>query len=604
MEIAWISHILPRLLLLTLTTTLYLTPTTALDRSYNRSTIIMITDMDTVLVHTDLTSTRAALNSTKGELARARLGLTVNRLGHFDDKATKHMILGQVLLSLEQEINSSLSRLDTLFDQHQTDYKRQTRAFDFLGDMLSGITGVPSARDHKRLLEGVRLLKLDNEGIRLLMESRNAQQEDVIKTISRQESKLARMNSRLRTAEKFILNHEKEDLQLAGVLALMEKANLAINHANQIYLKISNILMLSDTERLSRFVISKKSLGVILDGITLRRNGGAPVYGRADIEQYYTQKISHSWTIPDLHEIVSLIQIPISPLHGKLELVILDAENIITTDLTMAVVNKQANSFRFLSLADFHRCTSLRGKLICHKRTINILPPMGCSLRIGNCKSWATTVVHDISNTDFLFISENKTVITTTCGNGRINRTYTLPTRATINIPLSCDVTSDTFTIDKSLYGNTMNVDGQRNDINISIKIDPIVLSPSPLKTLTSNIDNNTDMLTKLQKTNERFEQDLETQRQRSDASWANLDSENPDWHSFTNWSLLGTCMTISVLICLWLLRLYCTALKQERGRSKAKELQDGAYNDIVERLRHVETATKLIIQNQERQNT
>ena len=76
----------------------------------------------------------------------------------------------------------------------------------------------------------------------------------------------------------------------------------------------------------------------------LKRKGEGPVYGKEEIEQYYTQDISHSWTITENLELVTLIQIPIAPLQHRLGLVILDEDNKMTSDLTMAVINRQANT--------------------------------------------------------------------------------------------------------------------------------------------------------------------------------------------------------------------------------------------------------------------
>ena len=68
-----------RLLLLILTAT---TDTTyAIDKSYEKTRIIMQTDVETLIIHTDLTDSLDKLKDIKGELRLARLSLTINNIG-------------------------------------------------------------------------------------------------------------------------------------------------------------------------------------------------------------------------------------------------------------------------------------------------------------------------------------------------------------------------------------------------------------------------------------------------------------------------------------------------------------------------------------------
>ena len=118
----------------------------------------MQTDTETIIIHTDLTDSIKALQTIQGELRMAQIGLTINNIGHHDIETQRRQILGDIISSLSTEIDAALDRLNTLFEKHhKDDYVRQTRAFEFLGDMLSGITGVPSARDHRALLESCLL---------------------------------------------------------------------------------------------------------------------------------------------------------------------------------------------------------------------------------------------------------------------------------------------------------------------------------------------------------------------------------------------------------------------------------------------------------------
>ena len=73
---------------------------------------------------------------------------------------------------------TGLERLDNLFPQEtelagNLDESKlelmEKRAFEFLGDLMLSLTGVPSANLHREVLDKLDLLKLDNEEARAIM---------------------------------------------------------------------------------------------------------------------------------------------------------------------------------------------------------------------------------------------------------------------------------------------------------------------------------------------------------------------------------------------------------------------------------------------------
>ena len=70
--------------------------------------------------------------------------------------------------------------------------------------------------------------------------------------MTHQNSKITRLHERLLSIEKYILDHDRDGLQLAGILALQDKAYLALGHMDRIYFKINNILMLGDNHTVRR----------------------------------------------------------------------------------------------------------------------------------------------------------------------------------------------------------------------------------------------------------------------------------------------------------------------------------------------------------------
>ena len=78
----------------------------------------------------------------------------------------------QILSKWLQITQMGQNRLDNLFEQgnkfdehlDQDLACRDKRGFEFMGNLMSGLTGVPSADMHREMLEKLDLLKFDNEG--------------------------------------------------------------------------------------------------------------------------------------------------------------------------------------------------------------------------------------------------------------------------------------------------------------------------------------------------------------------------------------------------------------------------------------------------------
>ena len=67
-------------------------------------------------------------------------------------------------------LDDAKRNLFEVFTEGQTnDGERKSRVLEFLGDVFSRITGVPSTTDHRMIIEKLKLLKLDNDGIQTMM---------------------------------------------------------------------------------------------------------------------------------------------------------------------------------------------------------------------------------------------------------------------------------------------------------------------------------------------------------------------------------------------------------------------------------------------------
>ena len=107
--------------------------------------------------------------------------------------------------------------------------------------------------------------------------------------------------------------------------------------------------------------------------------------------------------------------------------------------------------------------------MICQKRKIDILPEHGCSIRLGNCPVWATTVVHDLTNTEIMLLLPKQTEATISCdGSKSVN--IDLPMRAILNLDLGCELRADIFQIDRISFRHLASKDS-RVDSKVNFKI-------------------------------------------------------------------------------------------------------------------------------------
>ena len=102
---------------------------------------------------------------------------------------------------------------------------------------------------------------------------------------------------------------------------------------------------------------------------------------------------------------------------------------------------------------------------------------------------------------------------------------------------------------------------------------------------------------------NDEFAKRLENQRLRSEANWHSTNSENNLWYDIIILTIRGICVSICLPLIIWLSKTDCMARKQRKVQVKVNEELELANIDIIERIRHVETATKLLIQKTESQD-
>ena len=72
---------------------------------------------------------------------------------------------------------------------------RYKRAIEILGSILNTIIGVPSAGEHRAVLEKIRLLRLDNKNVNNMLQKQNAQNAGILRTFHLHESDIEELKS-------------------------------------------------------------------------------------------------------------------------------------------------------------------------------------------------------------------------------------------------------------------------------------------------------------------------------------------------------------------------------------------------------------------------
>ena len=521
-------------------------PTILADLHRDGMPVILQTDVKAVIIKSNLSIVTNKLT----ELDRAIQEIR-GRTGSLDQNQIK---TGRKDLALLSRSIDPLSRLcDDLKQQlgetlgHGRVSARDKRAIEFLGSALNWITGVPTAADHRKVLEQVKRIRLDEVTAVNDMKHQNEITSKTIKHLQVQETEIASLARKI--AKLRINEYEGAGISIRTI-AILYFSNQVQQMASSIRSDISHIervLVKSDLGLLDRSAISVSNLSSIIDQIFLQQRNSTPVFQREDCQYYYTLPLAHSWVSEDSRWLMTLLQVPITPVGAHNILSVLDPLNKIFIELPMAVVNQNANTFRYMSLSDVAQCHHLTSHLLCAKREIEIVPAHGCSLQLKNCRVWATNVVHDISNTEIILILSEKMAATMSCDN-RTVETIDLPIRSIIRLATSCQITTKSFIVKKISYRHLSDIQSDVfKDEPISIISDNDVIMrklnigkeiPSDeLPKLKTLLENNGDLLSTIREN-----------EARSRSLWENISGGQTPIEQILVWSFLALSLVLSVL--------------------------------------------------------
>ena len=399
------------MLLLTLTMTVHG------DIGDDGDNIIMQTNIETILITAELSPIKGQLISLMKQTQNLQAAAVIhqgNKLGKESGQVNK--MIYNTLQTNNKNVQTAAKHFSSLIESY-SETSRAKRAIEILGSFLSTLTGVPSARDHRRILEQVKMIRLESKGIENLMKDQNIENSKILKAMHFHSTEIKAIDNEIGQLHKETAKNKADILRTLAVLSIISKTSNAINDIDEITGQVRATIALSDQEKLSRHSISPKNLAGIIDKIHLKRDKDAPIFSREQCNKYFELPLAHSWLDQGTLELNTLLQIPIAKLHIKSAIRVLDVANIVHSDLPLAVVNAQANTYRLLSNSDLRDCIQSDQTKICQKREITISPAAGCSIKLRNCDKWATHVVHDITNSDILIISDDTEKATIRCDN-------------------------------------------------------------------------------------------------------------------------------------------------------------------------------------------
>ena len=499
-------------------------------------------------------------------------------------------------MAMESAFKDSLSR------EPSSKLEASKRAVEFLGDVLSWITGVPSAEDHRLVLEQNKLLKLDDVNLRQNLEKQTSINEQLLKSIHIHEGAISNMAENQIKIEKAQM--EQAGVSIRTLLATLLTAEVN-SHCNDIWndiRSIDHIMTASNNGRLSPAVIPPQNLTKLIDQIYLAHKLTAPVFHRESNFYYYRLPLAHTWVSDDQNSLVTLLQVPIAPVMEQNTLVILSPLNKINQNLELAVLNQKGNYFRYLSSADLRECHDIQPALLCAKRPIEIVPAHGCSLRMQNCDVWATNVVHDVTNTEIILQLENEINATLDCDD-QPKKVIELPLRSVIDLSTHCKLSSNMFVIEKLHYRHLL-------DFNRTIfKESPISIFTDEAK-LTQKLNLNLkqvslkerENLGNLFRNNDELKQKLQQDEKDSNTLWQNISTGRTSVEQIILWCVIGVCMAISIISISIHFKLACQKhLQMKRGggqveaRTGMSAEDQAALRDVNHRLREVETKLRMM---------
>ena len=555
--------------------------------------IIMQTDIETVVITTPLRPTKDQIRQLLDRSQQLQTSTATdkgNELGKRRGRVNKAIY--NILLANSLNVQHTAKKFNDVF-QSYSNTEKDKRAIEILGSFLSSLTGVPSARDHRQIVEQIKMVRIESKGIENLLKDQNEENSKILQTFHFHSNKMKSIDNNLGKLQKETAVIEADIMRVLAVLGIVSKTQQAVGDIAEIISTIKEVISFSDQDRLSRKTITEKTLGQIIDEIYLRRTGDNPIFGRQNCAKYFELPLAHSWLNKEAMELTTLLQIPIAKLHETARLAVLDMKNLVHSDLPLAVIDYRANQYRYLSQSDLDECIDIGQTKACQKREIRILPRIGCNIELGNCEKWTTSVAHDITNSDILIISDTTENATLSCDN-QPDRLISIPSRAIMTLDISCSLASTNYTISKLSYRHLRQT---KSDIATHITFDVTeearLLKPDLKVTIHKLVDDTRNDVEGLIAQNRAIKEKIGFQISESNTLWENIDAGKYPWEQLLEWGIITGLGVLLIALGAWVLKLQ---IKQSimRRRSGRGGINAERVEEIMMRVMDLETSQQI----------
>ena len=545
-------------------------------------------DIETIVITRKLQPTWAEIKQARNQIAIIRK-ITLASLSNGLQNAANVQMRLSVLNAIEHNLKSMHDQINEYrYDALGADNSRkEKRALEFLGSWLSTITGVPSARDHRLVVEKIDAVRTENKGIERLLGQQNAENARILRRLHFHESKINLLTQSQRDMNLTIFKNANEIEKVEALLSLKAKTDFLLANAANLVRDIASVLQSSDSERLDRSTLSPPEISAFLTKIYRSRgNSESPLFTKENLEFYYQEKLSHSWIDTNKFALTTLLQVPIAQTSAKYAVKILSPLETLHSGLPLCLVDDHHLNYRFLSQSDYIDCRDIDNTAICQKRKIIIFEQNCTDMNV--CKPWQHTLVHDLSNSKIMFILQNATTATLDCTN-RKPEIVDIPARGIATLNVHCSLESNSFIISRLTFRHMMEVSESASESTFNLHPETDLLTSDPNLELSKLVSATNDSLEAIIEDNQAFNLSLNDFIVKTDRQWETLNAGAYPLEQILLWSACGLNTILAIILAVYIIKLHLL-INRKVSNGSDKDEEQRRLMSITNRVMELET--------------
>ena len=358
--------------------------------------------------------------------------------GNKHSVTVNHQKMDQLYHRMGTSMTSQATNLKIEFLRLVND-RRETRApLDFLGDIISDVTGIPSASQARRYEEAMKIAAVNRDKQRTF----NKKLIEDLKIIHKVEEKdhKAMLTLANETNAAFKLAEQAESHALGEMrlisfqttfyawCAILQKCNT----------RIQNTVIQGLQGLLSPFAISKEHMKEAIDIIEKKEDVYRPIFGSHEVHQYYKLPLAK------IHQkdeyLYVTYQVPLVEKSRVMDVRLITEMEKIEAKVSLYSLDLVAESMTgryhmYLTEVEYENCIQVPGstRRICRERKPRIYGKMG------------DLVIHQLSHTAFAVKMQNDIKAQLDCKDHR--EQVIINSTCIIELPFGCAIKSETFEI-------------------------------------------------------------------------------------------------------------------------------------------------------------